>query len=176
MTREDTVKIMAVIKVAYPGYYKDASKVDIAAAVNLWFSMLSDEPYGVVETAIKRLIAVNKWPPTISEVLEQIAAVKSGGACYLDEMEAWALVSRAIRNCGYKSHDEFQKLPELVRRSIGSHTQLHEWALMDISTVQSVVQSNFLRTYRAKCEKQREYLQIPGSVKRLSDSVILKLE
>lgn len=39
--------------------------------------------------------------------------------------------------------------------------------MMDSDTVQSVVQSNFMRSYRVRAQHEREYLALPESVREL---------
>lgn len=80
-------------------------------------------------------------------------------------------MASALRNSGYNSVTEFDKLPPVVRRIIGSPSQLREWAMMDSDTVQSVVQSNFMRSYRARAQSEREYLALPPEVKGLMEEI-----
>lgn len=72
MTREETQKILAVIRAAYPSFYKDNTKSDLAIAVNLWNDMLIDETYQNVAMAVKSIIATNKFAPSIAEVIEKV--------------------------------------------------------------------------------------------------------
>ena len=41
MTRQEALAIMAMLKTAYPSFYKDLSKEELSAAVNLWATMFS---------------------------------------------------------------------------------------------------------------------------------------
>ena len=72
MTREETSKILSVIKFAYPSFYKDYSESDLAVAVNLWHDMLIDETYQNVALAVKSIIKTNKFAPSIAEVMEKV--------------------------------------------------------------------------------------------------------
>ena len=72
MTREETQKILAVIRAAYPSFYKDSTKGDLAIAVNLWNDMLIDETYQNVAVAVKSIIATNKFAPSIAEIIEKV--------------------------------------------------------------------------------------------------------
>ena len=72
MTREETQKILAVIRAAYPSFYKDSTKSDIAVAINLWQDMFIDESYQNVALAVKSIIKTSKFAPAIAEVLEQV--------------------------------------------------------------------------------------------------------
>lgn len=163
---------MAILRVAYPGYYRDISSTDAKAAVNLWYTMLGHQPYNLVEAAVHSCIATSKWPPTVAEVNVEIGRLTQPEE--MTEMEAWSLVTRAIANSGYESKKEFAALPDLIQRVLGSPATLHEWAMMPVSEVQTVVASNFQRSYRARVESDRKYLVSPGIVKEMLSAGAVK--
>lgn len=169
MTREETLAVMSVLKAAYPDYYRDMRKNDADAIVNLWAEMFSDEPAQIVALAVKSLIATGKYNPKIADVKEKIVKLKNANA--MTEQEAWNLVSRAISNGIYGSQKEFDALPASVQRIVGSPMQLKEWAMMDSDTVQSVVASNFQRSYKIRAESDREYMALPSSVRNVVDKL-----
>jgi len=171
MTRQEALTVMAMLKTAYPNFYKDLSKEDINAAVNLWATMFSEEPIQVVTEAIKVLMCTLKYPPTIADVKEKIAMITQPPA--MTEMEAWEQVRRAISF--YDAQENYNSLPPMLRRLVGSPNQLREWAMMDTETVQSVIQSNFMRSYKAKVAQEREYAMLPDSTKQLIAGLAQKL-
>jgi len=64
----------------------------------------------------------------------------------------------------------------LLQKIVGSPNTLREWALMDVETVNSVIQSNFMRSYRAKMTKMKEYAMLPESTKQLIQSLAAKMD
>ena len=104
MTREETLKIMAVLKAAYPGFYRGMSREDAGAAVNLWNTMFDKEPYSLVSAGVMALIAADTkgFPPAIGQVKEYIHRLQNPDE--MTETEAWELVrkavSRSFRNSG----------------------------------------------------------------------------
>ena len=48
---------------------------------------------------------------------------------------------------------------------VGHPSQLREWASMDTGTVQSVVQSNFMRGYRARQESEKRLAAMPSEIR-----------
>lgn len=72
MTRQDTIKVLSVLKAAYPNFYKNMSKDEALSVINLWSIQLSDTPVDIVIMAVNKIIATSKWPPTISEVKDKI--------------------------------------------------------------------------------------------------------
>ena len=167
MTREETIKVLAVLKAAYPAFYRGMKADELNGIVNLWASQFEGDDYKTVGAAVQAHIATDTkgYPPHIGAIKEAIRKITQPDE--MSEMEAWSYVASALRNSGYNSVAEFDKLPPVVRRIVGSPSQLREWALMDSDTVQSVVQSNFMRSYRARAQHEREYLALPENVREL---------
>lgn len=165
MNRTETIKIMAVLRAAYPQYYAKQSQDDLQGIVNLWAEMFADDSYQTVAMAVKALIKtrVSTFPPGIGEITEMIAKITMPEE--MTELEAWAIVAEALRNSAYGSREEFEKLPPVIQKIVGSPAQLHDWSQMDSDTVNSVVASNFQRSYKARAKNEREYMALPSSVK-----------
>ena len=166
MDRTETIKIMAVLRGAYPQYYAKQSTEDLQGIVALWTEMFADDAYSTVAMAVKALIKnrTSTFPPGIGEITEKIMKITQPEE--MTEQEAWALVAQATRNSAYNSADEFAKLPPIVQKIVGSPAQLREWAMMESDQVASVVASNFQRSYRARAKSEREYIALPPSVKQ----------
>jgi hypothetical protein len=67
----------------------------------------------------------------------------------------------------YNAAEEFQRLPPLLQRIVGSPNQLREWAIMEAETVNSVVQSNFMRSYKAVVAQEKERAMLPESTRQM---------
>lgn len=171
MTYDETLTIMSVLKAAYPAYYRGMNRKDADAAVSLWAEMFKDDPAQIVGLAVKSLIATDTkgFPPHIGAVKDAICKLKQPNE--MTEAEAWALVSKATRNSTYNAGEEFDKLPPVVQRIVGTPMQLREWAAMDSDTLQSVVASNFQRSYKIRAKNERDYLALPSSVKDFMASI-----
>ena len=81
-----------------------------------------------------------KFPPTIADIREKATQIVESVDSSMSELEAWSLVRKAVRNSGYHSVEEFEKLPEACQRAVGSAANLKEWALMDSERVETVEQ------------------------------------
>ena len=117
--------------------------------------------------AVHALIAsrVEGYPPTIGAVREQIDNLTAKDA--LSETEAWALVSKAARNGLYGYREEFEKLPERVKKAVGTPEQLKAWAMMPSEEVESVVASNFRRSFRTVSEREKDSRKLPQGVREM---------
>ena len=99
-----------MVQAAFPNY----KPPDKTVAVNTWFLMLADYPYHQVQMALKAYIATDTsgFAPSIGQIIDKMQMINSNAE--QNEMEAWSLVSKALRNGNYKSREEFEKLPDLV--------------------------------------------------------------
>ena len=163
MNRTETMAIMAILKEAYPYYYKDKSKEELNQTVNLWAEMFASDPAKIVAEAVKALICTLKFPPTIADVKEKIAMITQPPA--MTEMEAWQMVKSAISY--YNAAETFERLPPILKRIVGSPNQLREWAIMETEKFDTVVQSNFMRSYKAVVAQEKERAMLPESTKQM---------
>lgn len=158
---------MSVLRGAYPHFYRDISKREAYDTINLWTDMFSNDDASIVAAAVKSLIDGDDkgFPPTIGQVKAKMRLLV--GSDELTEAEAWNLVSKAVKNGLYGAVEEFEKLPPAVKRIVGSPSQLRDWASMDSDTLQSVVASNFQRSYKVVATREKEIAALPDDVKKL---------
>ena len=129
--------------------------------------MFDEEPYELVAAAVKAFISGDGkgFPPAIGQIKDRIRQITTPEE--MSEQEAWALVSKAIRNSTYGSEEEFNKLPPEVQAVVHDPGQLKQWAMSPAEDLESVIASNFMRSFRAKQKASKEYLALPTEVKRL---------
>lgn len=167
MDKPETLRILAVLRVAYPNFYKAMSEEDYKDTVILWCDMFKDDPFALVSAAVKTLIATDEkgYPPHIGAVKAALAKlVELTEPPVLTEMEAWNLVRSKMS--AYATHEDFLELPEVIRRAVGSASMLCQWAQTDIESLH-VIQSNFMRSYRSARDAERERKRIPPDVRKM---------
>lgn len=166
MDRNETKEIICMIAGIYPSFYKDASKAEKSRTVDLWASLFSEEPFELVSAALKSFIVSDEkgFAPSPGQLKAKIRTMLEPSP--MTEVEAWQIVSKAIRNSGYmeNARAEHEKLPELIKRIVKPE-QLREWALQDASSLQTVVASNFMRSFREKSVQADRYERLPADVK-----------
>lgn len=175
MTRQETLGIMATLSAAYPSFYRKSTPEDTAAAVALWAEMFKDEEYSIVKAAVLALIKTRTegWPPNVGEVTAKIAELTQPKE--FAEAEAWALVEKAARNGIYGYREEFEKLPPVVQKAVGSANQLREWAMMDSGELKTVVASNFMRSFKVIQKREREAAMLPADVRTMLQAATERL-
>lgn len=171
MNIQETGAVLKILKASYPQFYKQMTKEEAYDILDLWHMMFENEDVRVVTQAVKLLIKTHTYPPTIADVQNKIDLLTKNQED-LSEMEAWNLVYKAICNSYYNAENEFNKLPAIIQKTIGSPKQLREWGQMQGDSVQSVVQSNFMRSYKMKLSKQKELEKIPQEMRVMIDNLI----
>lgn len=163
MTKEETLKILTVLKSAYPTFYRDSNSEELSGVINLWYQHLSDLDYERVEKAVSYYISTEKFAPSIAGIRETIYKMFADNR--LSTSEAWKLVCKAVRNSTYNSIEEFEKLPQKVQKVIGSSARLRALALEDETYLNGVTYRQFKSDYESETEREKENASLPESVK-----------
>lgn len=174
MTRQETLMLMSLLRAAYPQYYAKQGVDDAKAAVNLWHMMFQDDDAQLVSAAVKAFISTDTkgFPPVVGQIkakLDMIMREAYGGG-EMTPMEAWSRVQKAIRNSSWHAQEEFDKLPETIKAVIGGPSALRDYAMMDSETVNSVVASNFQRSFTARRDHVTEMRMLPSDVKQFIET------
>lgn len=164
MKRTELGVILEILKVTYPAHFTKIGNMELL--FNLWMTMFKDEPAESVSNAVYEYIATDTsgYFPSIGALREIIAKRSMRDA--LTEDEAWAMVRTATSNGYYGAEEEFRKLPRTVQKIVGNPEQLRDWAVMDSESFNTVVASNFRRSYRTQTEKEQNDLMLPQSIKQ----------
>ncbi len=162
MTVIEAKKIIAVMLVSFPNF----KPTDVDSMAETWADMLSEYSYSQVSMALKAYIVsdTSGFAPAIGQLVGKIKTISQPQE--LNEMEAWSLVSRAIRNSTYNSVEEFAKLPPMVQKAVGLPNQLRTWA-MDENYNEQVASSNFIKCYRTEVARSQELSKMPSDVRKI---------
>ena len=165
MTRDETVNIIRIMVDSYPNYKPN----NLSETVDVWHTMLSDYDYSLVSMALKSYISsdTSGFAPAIGQLVAKMHSITQPQV--LNEMEAWSLVSKAIRNSIYNAAEEYAKLPAIVQKAVGLPSQLMQWAIDD-SYNESVVSSNFMRCYRIELAREKELSMLPEDAKQIAQN------
>ena len=75
MNKKEAVKLLALIKVAYPTAYRDMDEQSKMATVNMWQMSFPDVPFIIMERAFNHFRMVSKFPPTVAEMVEELKGI-----------------------------------------------------------------------------------------------------
>ena len=105
MTKKEALQVLAILKAAYPSSYRDMTKEDAQGTVSVWAMQFSDMPAEIVVMAIQKLIATNKFPPTVAEVKEKIKSI---------HWEAYELIYTRNLELPEATRDKYQKIYDVT--------------------------------------------------------------
>jgi hypothetical protein len=159
MNKAETAKVISTIQEAYPAFMNGRTP---EKTIELWQMIFSSDDYKTVNAALLAFLSSDNkgFAPVPGQIKEKIAQMNDSEP---DEMQAWAIVNRALSRA---SRAEFAKLPPLIQQCIGSPETFIEWSYMDTDAVDVTIANGFMRTYRARAQKQREYGKLPEFAKR----------
>lgn len=145
MTREQTKAVLMTIIATYPAY-KPAVR-----AVDVWAAILEPYDYAEIGKGLAAYIRsdTSGYAPSPGQI---IAASKAALAPELSDGEAWGLVVLAMRNSTYGAEREFAKLPEVVRRAVGSPAVLTSWGQLAEASLAGA-EASFKRSYKAEVQR-----------------------
>lgn len=181
MTRQELSQIIFFLRAIYPAHYAKFTKADYDAMIDAWSVMLEGFSYEAVFAGTKAFVATDRsgFPPSVGQVLDCVRVASSNPADQITAAEAWDQVYKAVCNLRWDEPEkEFNKLPEVSRKIVGTAANLREIAMMDTDSVMIGEKARFMRQYDAYKEQEKEYLKIPVSVREklttLYDTALLE--
>lgn len=166
MNRDEVKKLIIAIKATYPMWKLPDSESDLSSLIDAWSSQLLDDDPKVIALALKAFNRQNitGYPPSIGQLLNEARKITDTS---IDEGDAWGMVLKAIKNSTYNAKEEFDLLPQAVKRVVGSYLWLKEMAMTERLNLE-VESSNFKRAYKAVLEDDRRKSLYSQDIKALS--------
>ena len=175
MTREECKQLIMVCEATFP----NTSNVSPQEKLNAWFLILEEYDYQSMLMALKIFISSGNsaFAPSVSQLIamsRKPSELKESKLPTYDEVTTWREVRQAIKNGIYHAEEEFKKLSPIAQRMVGDSQQIHEWAMLESETIDSVIQSNFKARFKdyqiaeaTKAKRNREIAQMPREVQAL---------
>lgn len=162
MNLSETAKIIKIMTLSFPNYKPE----DMEGTLQVWQYMLKDYSYEDIDMALKTYISGNTsgFAPAISQLIDLVHR-KVEITTEMTENEAWAIIRKGISNSIYHATEEFEKMPPIIQKVVGSANMLKVWAQTDIEELETVTQSNFMRSYRAEVKRQKEIARMPVEIR-----------
>ena len=151
-------KEFRMFAMALKTYYHREDLLPNSEAMELWFRELSDIPYDVAESALRKWVAVNKWSPSIADIRAMAVEVTKGEIP--DWSDGWEQVLKSIRYYGsYRANEAIGSLDRITQQTV----KRLGYAELCRSTNIAVERANFRMIYEqiAAREKKNSQMQ-PG--------------
>lgn len=162
MIEKEVTKILAVLNALYPDNFKDMDQMKKNLLQNIWFKQFKDYSYEQVSSAIHAYIAndiYNKCP-SIGKLKQLIQEANTPS---ITPLEAWNMVYKALSSGNV--HENYKKLPKEIQKCV-TPEQLTEWGYFtDVKTCQTVIASNFQKSFAARSQYLKQQDNIPAFAK-----------
>lgn len=140
--------------------------MDMAFVVDIWNDDLLEYSYEQVYMALKAYKATDTsgFAPSVGQLIDRIHSIGSNGEKVMNANEAWALVMKALCNSNYHAKEEFEKLPPLAQKAVGSADNLRTLAgSSDFN--EEVEKSLFTKAYDTNIRREKENARLPQNIR-----------
>ena len=155
MTKEETQKVLKLLKVNYPNSFTRLSNDETFMYLELWADAFKEIPANIVIQAVREIIDsdTREFAPNIGQVKNQI--FKKFEHNRVDVGEAWELVLRSAK-CDYQKAKEcFDNMPANIQRAVGSPSFLVELGYSDRDST-GFARKEFERKYQMVLNREKE--------------------
>ena len=169
MIKEETIKILSILKASYPNFYKDMSKKDAETTISLYTEMFSNTEANLVATAIKELIQHQSYPPTIADIKNKIYELTNPDD--LNSSDLWEIFKKTIQKGYYGDISEFEKLPDSIKTYLGNNPgRINEIGMMESNTLNTVEKGIFMRQIEAiKDRVKSQKMMFPETLRYINE-------
>lgn len=163
MNSKEIATVLTAGQYVFPSYFSKLTPEEITGLCDTWAIFFADDDPVIFTKAFHACALTNTFFPSIAEMKQQIARLTVPDLP--NEQEAWAKV-REVMSFGYSNTEKawIELTPEM-QRAVGSKRMLREWSMADIGHVNTVIASNFMRTYREIVRKHDELKVLPDGMR-----------
>lgn len=155
--------------------YAQESFLPDADAFNVWFGLLGDLEYAVLNAAIQKYMLTNKFPPTIADLREIATSISAGDIP--DWGEGWEKVLNAIRHFGfYRETEALESFDEITKTCV----KRLGWRNLCLSENNNMDRANFRMIYEQLTERAKKENALPislsNTIKLLNQNTVKQIE
>lgn len=149
MDRQETKQILMRLQTLFPNF----KVTDATIMIDTWQEYLADYSYNDVKGAIKIFVSTDKsgFAPSISQIIGIIQDAYDDGR--MTDMEIWDAVYKACS--GYDCIEEYNKLPAILQRVVGSPQVLKQWGMTSTQELFSYVRPIVTKSYNEVYTQQK---------------------
>lgn len=154
MTKEEMGKIIAVLAAAYPRFEPDE------LTLNVWFDLLGDLDYVVLQLSVKTCMINNTFPPSIAEVRK--AAIRIISPDRKSVAEAWEEVNMALDRFGY-----YRQVEAIESLSPASARAVRAIGFNNLCLTKNVgvERGQFMKIYEQLGNREQEDILLPDKMR-----------
>ena len=167
MTAQEASGFLSKLALAYPAQYARLGAAELKGQIELWSGTM--EGYSLEQAVVGLQVFLRGdtkgFAPVPGQVIDCIERVQRPAEDGYTNTECAALIRRALSNAAYHAEEEFERLPEICRRAVGTPHNLVEWSQLDTREVETVVMSQVIRALESTRIQMREDAKLPPSVR-----------
>ncbi len=166
MNKEETQKILTILRVNYPNNFKSvANKNDMDLIVDTWDIQFKSYTLDEVFNAIMSIIATDTsgFAPSIGRVKDELNK-KYKDSVMTDE-EAWSIVLNSAKCNPTKAKSNFEALPGNIKKAVKHPKFLESLGNANISS-QGTFKKDFVKNYNETIENDYQEMNV-NSITRL---------
>lgn len=178
MTKTETAKLLTIMTATY----SNLKFSDPELALETWWKILEpDNAQNIMDAfTVYARTDTSGFAPTPGKLHMMVADRQFDS---LSDGEVIGLLTLASRNASYGFQEEFDKLPYLLRKAVGSPTALRNWGVADPAQLDYTFK-NICKTYQMLVQEEKtamaavgtnlERLENKRSVDALIDGLVVK--
>lgn len=161
MKQTEVIKLIGICSANYKNWPESGKEEHL---IELWEMMLSDLELEVAKKAIQVHLSRSVFPPTVADIRD--AAAKITNPRSIDAIEAWGMISEAIRKFGfYRQAEAMDTLPADVVRMVKQFT----WRELCYSENIDTMRAQFRMAWETQNKRLQERNILPDEIVHLID-------
>lgn len=160
-----TVKEFGLLADAIKTYFPKENMFPTKKSVNLWYEELKDLEYKMASAELRKYIALNRFPPTISDIRECL--IDFSEEKYAGGPEAWESVMEVLMETdeGGMATKRFEALPDIIKKAIGGRECFME--LVENVAERNISRSSFIRSYERLMEDDVRKRKLQPEIRKM---------
>lgn len=171
MTEQETIKVVTLIVMSYPSSEKFKDETSLKGMVAVWKTIFKDDNAQLVEMAVQKHISVNKWPPSIAEIREQMIDLVRPDIIPPDI--AWSMVADVLyTETEFEHFDIDSVFPEPIARvvkTIGWHNLYNLHCGSARGNKDGMDRVAFMDLFKPAYEREREQAMLPERIRNVCE-------
>lgn len=161
MQKSEMITVLERLEEYYRNFY---AGTDRERVLDAWYPMFKHDSADEVNRAVVTYICTEKFAPTVSGIKGIMAENRMAGQ--MTEMQAWGKIRRAIdeANDRHSAAEAFAKLPPILQNLVCEPARLRAWRSCSDDTLEGVIASNVMRSYRELAKREAVWYTIPGQL------------
>lgn len=168
MTKNETSKLLIYLRASYPAHYMKFTDTDYEAMIDAWTVTLNDYDFNAVFAGAQAFVATDRagFPPSVGQILGCMQQAAKAPIRQMTGAEMWDLVYKALENLDWMHPErEYEKLPRIAQKIVGSPAALKEIAAMPTTDVMIGERARFIHRFESYMEQENHYEEIPQNVR-----------